>query len=87
MFPAGVIPGAGAAGLPSLTLGGAAGPSYAGLTGENGAFNASGKSINFSGTQEVRGTQAGALASGGLNLTMVALGLLGLAAVYLAVRK
>lgn len=42
--------------LPPLTLGGTAGPSSAGLSGDSGVFNASGRSINFGGTQDVKGT-------------------------------
>lgn len=42
--------------LPPLTFGGSAGPSSAGLSGSNGMFNASGRTVNYAGTQQTSGT-------------------------------
>ncbi len=58
--------------IPPLTLGGAAGPSSAGLSeSPNGVFNASGRSINFAGTQDVKGTQSPQTAGGGVPLNLL----------------
>lgn len=59
--------------LPPLTLGGAA-QSSAGLSGDSGMFNASGRSINFAGSQDVKGTGQATPQAGGVPVIVLVIG-------------